>query len=79
MPEVCNHGLDNLACFLHVSHVLLAFYLCAPAFYSLKKACGMIFVPFHSTKMENPSKNRTKVVRPQHEMRILIENRNKVV
>ena len=78
MPELCNQGLDKLACFLCVSCVLLVFCLHAPAFYRLKKACGATFVPFYSVEMENLSKNGTKVAQPQHETEILIENGNKV-
>ena len=58
---------------------LLTFCLHAPAFYSLKKAHGMTFVPFYSAEIGNLSKNRTKVAQPQCEMQILIENGNQVV
>ena len=45
----------------------------------MAKAHGMTFVPFYSTEMENLSEKGTKMVWPQHEMQILIENGNEVV
>ena len=78
MPELCNRPPDNLACFSHVSRVLLAFCSRAPAFYSPKKARGTTFLPFYSAEIGNLSEKRSQVARPQRETRILIENGNQV-
>ena len=66
--------------------MFLAFCLRAPAFCRLKAhgipfvaQCGATFLPFYSAKMENLSKNRSKVAPSQLETWILIENGNEVV
>ena len=78
MPELCNREPDKLACFSHVSRVLLAFCSRAPAFYSPKKARGATFLPFYSAEIGNLSEKRSQVARPQRETRISIENGNAV-
>ena len=57
---------------------LLAFCLHAPAFSVSKKARGVTFLSFYSMEIGFLSEKRCEVARPQHEMRILIENGNQV-
>ena len=70
VPELCNQPPDKLACFSHFARVLLPFIA--------QKARGVTFLPVYSTEIRNLSEKRSKVVWPQREMQILIENGNKV-